>query len=950
MKKQFFSIVLSIFVIVSALAQNIPVDPNVRIGTLQNGMKYYIQKNIKPEKKVELRLAVNVGSVMEDDDQKGLAHFMEHMNFNGSKNFPDNKLIDFLQSIGIKFGQHLNAYTVFDETVYELPVPLDKPGNLDAGLKVMEDWAFNATLSDKEINKERGVVLEELRLGLGAEQRMRDKYIPKIFYNSKYAERLPIGDKNTLQNFKPEAIRRFYKDWYRPNLMALIVVGDINVDEVEAKIKKNFSPYKNPQNERPRTIAEVPNHKETFVVIESDPEATRSLVQLMYNELGNRKIITTEADFNQYLVESLFSNMLNYRLQELIYSATPPFTEGFVTKSNLIGTKDTFKSIAVTQDGKQLSALKVLMEETERAKRFGFSQSELDRAKAEMLSSIENTYNNREKIESEAFAGMYIRNFLYKNIIAGIEWEFNQNKKVIPTITLDQVNNVLKNYIRDENRIVIITGPRKDNIVQPTEAQVLAVFDEVKNAQLTPYADKTTIKNLVDPINSKGKIVKSESDSKLGTTTFTLSNGAKVTYKKTNFKEDEIVFSATSLGGTSSLSNSDLEKTEWAFPALGEAGFNTYSKNDISKFLSGKQVSTGYSVASLSLSFGGSTTKKDFETLFQIVYGYFTGLNYDPASFNSYKIKEKTVYDNSLSNPQIYFENEVSKYIYQKNPRFLGIIPDEKAWEKTDYKLAYDFYRQKTANAGNFHFYFVGNVDEAQLKKYAEQYLASLPSTGKTETYKDLGYRPLYTSVNKTIKKGKDPKSLVQIIYKGETKYDEKENLAMKALGKVATIKIIEKLREEEGGIYGGGAIGFLSKIPYGEYTFSINFPCGPENAEKLTKIAIAEVQKLAERGPEQKDLDKFKEGEMNDYSTDMKSNIFWLQNIANYQLEGGDKYEILNYVNNVKALTTKDLQTVAKKYLTKNQMIFTLMPEVEIPKTDSEPKADASQKVGNLK
>lgn len=944
MKKLLFSFSLVFILIGNLFSQTIPTDPSIRIGTLTNGMKYYIKKNTKPEKKVDFRLAINAGSLVEDDDQKGLAHFMEHMNFNGTKNFPDNKLVDFLQSIGVKFGQHLNAYTSFDETVYMLPVPLDKPGNLDAGLKVMEDWAFNALLTDKEINKERGVVLEELRLGLGPDKRMLDRYLPKLLYKSQYAERLPIGDKKILETFDPAVLRRFHKDWYRPNLMAIMVVGDINVDEVEQKIKSNFSKYTN-QSTRERKNFEVPVHQETLVSVESDPDATFSRVQLLYKDLENFKPKTTVEEYNQSIVKNLFTTMLNNRLKELINSNNPPFTFGSSYHGGTYArTKEAFQSFAMTKEGGQLNALKVLMEETERAKRFGFTQSELDRAKAETLSNLERSYSNKDKTDSEMYVEEYVRNFLEGESIPGIEWEFNQFKKVAPTVTLEQVNAVVKNMVRDENRVVVITGPKKYNITQPTEAQVLSVFNEVKNAQLKPYEEKATIKHLVAPFKSNGKIVKTETDAKLGTTTLTLSNGAKVTYKKTDFKEDEIVFGARSLGGSSLISDADIIKTQFAFPALGEAGVNGYTKTDISKYLAGKQVSVMPNIGGLSTAFNGRTVKKDLGTLFEMLYGYFTGLNYDEGSFNAYKQKQSAIYSNLTSNPQFYFQNEVQKYLNQKNPRFTNIIPMEEDWKKTDYKLAYDIFKQKVANAGNFHFYFIGNVDENQIKEYATQYLASLPSTNKAETFKDTGYRPLMTSVSKTISKGKDPKAMVNISYSGLTPYNEKEDLAMTALGEVATIKVIEKLREDEGGIYGGGARGGLNKVPYGSYNFNISFPCGPENVDKLTKIALAEIQKFADVGPEQKDLDKFKEAEANDDMKNLKDNNYWLNNIINYQIEGGDKYEIVNYLSKVKALTVKDLQSVAKKYLTKDKMIFTLMPEAGWEKNvKKEEKAVAS-------
>ncbi|GAA4150917.1 insulinase family protein [Chryseobacterium ginsenosidimutans] len=913
----------------NGFAQNIPMDASVKTGTLSNGMKYYIKKNNLPEKKVDFRLAINAGSILEDENQRGLAHFMEHMNFNGTKNFPDNKLVDFLQSIGVKFGQHLNAYTSFDETVYMLPVPLDKPGNLDAGLKVMEDWAFNATLSDEQINKERGVVLEELRLGLGADKRMSDKYLPKLLYKSQYANRLPIGKKDVLENFKPDVIRQFHKDWYRPDLMAIVVVGDINVDEVEKKIKENFSKYKNPSKPKERKVFDLPNHKETLVAIETDPDATRSMVQFTMKDSEAYQPDVTVEQYNQTIIENLTSTMLNNRFSELVNSTNPPFTYGSVYHGGTYArSKEAFQGFAMVKDGNQLSALKVLLEETERAKRFGFTQTELDRAKAQVLSNIERTYNNRDKTESDILVDEYVRNFLEQEPMPGIVWEYEDTKKFLPSVTLAQTNEIIKKFVKDDSRVVVITGPKKENVTMPTEAMVLNTFESVKMADLKPYQEKATIKNLVKPFKSEGKIAKTETDAKLGTTTWTLSNGAKVTFKKTDFKDDEIVFSARSMGGSSLLPDADFNKTQFAFAALSEAGVNGLSKSDLTNYLAGKQVSVNPSVTPLYEGISGRTTKKDLGTAMELMYAYFTGLNYNPEAFNAYKTKQSAMLDNLLSNPQFYFSSEHAKFMNQKNPRFIGIIPMAKEWENTDYKKAYDIYKEKFANAGNFQFYFIGNIDEASFKNEVLQYIASLPSTGKSTNFKDTGYRQMTGDYTKTYKKGKDPKSMVTISYAGETPYNQKEALALEALGEVATIKVIEKLREDESGIYGGGARGGMSKVPYNNYSFSISFPCGPENADKLTKSAITELQKLIDKGPEQKDLDKYKEGEMNDYNTQMKDNMFWMSNLTKNQLDGSDKYEILNYKDQVNALTVKDLQDVAKKYLTKGRIVATLMPE----------------------
>ncbi len=929
MKKMFSSLAVVFLMSAGVSAQNIPMDASVKTGTLPNGMKYYIKKNTLPEKKVDFRLAINAGSILEDENQRGLAHFMEHMNFNGTKNFPNNKLVDFLQSIGVKFGQHLNAYTSFDETVYMLPVPLDNPGNLDAGLKVMEDWAFNATLSDEQINKERGVVLEELRLGLGADKRMSDKYLPKLLYNSQYANRLPIGKKDVLENFKPEVIRQFHKDWYRPDLMAIVVVGDINVDEVEKKIKDNFGKYKNPATPKERKVFDLPNHKETLVAIETDPDATRSMVQFIMKDADAYQPDVTVEQYNQSLVEQITSTMLNNRLGELVNSNNPPFTYGSVYHGGTYArSKEAFQGFAMVKDGNQLSALKVLLEEVERAKRFGFTQTELDRAKAQVMSNIERTYNNREKTESDELVDEYVRNFLEHEPMPGIAWEYEDTKKFLPSVTLAQTNEVIKKFVKDDSRVVVITGPKKDNVQMPTEAMVMNTFDAVKMADLKPYQEKATIKNLVKPFKSEGKIAKTETDAKLGTTTWTLGNGAKVTFKKTDFKDDEIVFSARSMGGSSLINDADFNKTQFAFPALSEAGVNGFTKADLTNYLAGKQANVNAMIGPYYEGISGRTNQKDLGTAMELMYAYFTGLNYNPDAFNAYKTKQSAMLDNLLSNPQFYFSSEHARFMNQKNPRFIGMIPTQKEWANTDYKKAYDIYKDKFANAGNFHFYFIGNIDEAKLKNEVLQYIASLPSTGKTTNFRDTGYRQMTGDYTKVYKKGKDPKSMVTISYSGEAPYNEKEALAMEALGEVATIKVIEKLREDESGIYGGGARGGMYKVPFGGYNFSINFPCGPENVDKLTKSAIVELQKLIDKGPEQKDLDKYKEGEMNDYNTQIKDNMFWMSNLTKNQFDGTDKYEILNYKEKVQALTVKDLQDVAKKYLTKSRIVATLMPE----------------------
>lgn len=928
MNRFLLTLLTMIFVSSVAFSQQIPLDPSVRTGTLANGLKYYIKQNKKPENKVELRLAIKAGAVQEDDSQRGLAHFMEHMNFNGTKSFPENQLVDVLQTLGIKFGQHLNAYTSFDETVYMLPVPLDKKGNLDVGFQVIEDWAFNATLTDKEIDKERGVILEEMRLGEGPDRRLMDRYLPKLLYKSKYAERLPIGTKEVVSGCDYEELRRFHREWYRPNLMAVAVVGDINVDEIEQKIKTSFGKYKNPVNARERGIVEVPNHQETFAIIEFEPEAKFSRAQLVYKDDKNYTPDETISDYEKSLVKQVFTTMLNNRIDEIVNSDNPPFTYAYTYHGNLVNSKEAFQSGAMTHEGKQLNALKVLMEETERASRYGFTEGELERAKTEMLSRLEKGFNERDKTESSSYVREMVGNFLDNEPMPGIEWELNKFKSYSPSISIEMVNKLAKTFVKDHNRLAIITGPKNDNIKQPTEKEVLSLFDEIKNAKLSPYEDKVAITSLISNLPAKGKITKTEKDDKIGTTTLTLSNGAKVTYKKTDFKDDEIMFEAVSLGGSSVLSDKDFIESQFVFGGLSEAGINNYTKSDLNKFLTGKRVSLSPSIGNLTESLSGKSNTKDFKTLMEMIYGYFTALNNNPASFEAYKSKQSAIYNGLVSDPQFYFSNEFNKFLQKNNPRFTNIVPLEEDWKRSDYQKGFDIFKKKFADADDFHFYFVGNIDENLLKEYAETYIATLPSTKDVENFKDHGYRSLKGTINKEIVKGKDPKSLVIMRYSGETKYNEKEALAMQALGEIATIKVIENLREEASGIYGGGAYGGMSKNPYGYYYFLLQFPCGPENAKSLTDIAIRELNKIVENGPEQKDLDKYKEGELNDLKVDIKTNDAWMQALTDYYVDGGDKYELLNRENNIKALTVKDIQNVAKKYLTKDRIIGTLMPE----------------------
>ncbi|MDG1571146.1 insulinase family protein [Robiginitalea sp. M366] len=942
MKKFAFLIALAFLGITPVVAQtdglgsgnipeeNIPVDPQVKVGTLPNGLTYYIRNNGKPEDKVELRLVVNAGSIMETERQLGLAHFMEHMNFNGTTNFEKNDLVDYLQSIGVKFGADLNAYTSFDETVYILPIPSDDPEKLEKGFQILEDWAHQTTLSEEAIDGERGVVLEELRLRLGAEERMQKVTLPKIMYGSRYAERLPIGTKENLENFSYSDVRDYYHTWYRPDLMAVVAVGDLDVATLEAKIKEHFSGIDKPENPAKRESYELPNHEETLIAIAADQEAAFTSVRILYKDPFQAPQITTVNDFRDRLIRNLFSTLINNRLNELRNGPNPPFVFGFsYYGGTLARTKNAYQSFAQTSPDGQMKALNALLEENERVKRYGFQQGEFERAKKSLISRLEKQYNDRDKMESNRLVGGYINHYLENNPIPGIAWEFDMTRQLLPTINLNEVGALINSFLHDNNRVIVMTGPEKDGGAPVSEAEVRTLLETMKTLEIAPYQDEGVRAALLEEEPVPGTIVDTENNPALNTTTYTLSNGAKVTYKKTDFKNDEVLFEAFSPGGSSLLSDEVYHATVFANNGLSEAGIGGLSVTDLSKFMSGKIARVTPRISSFSENFTGSAAPKDLEILFQMVHLYFTSLNKDREAFDSFLIKQKSFLGNLMANPQFYFQDQLGQIRNEGNPRYTGFPTVEKL-DASDYDLAYETYQQRFADAGDFHFYFVGNVDEAQLKEYAVTYLASLPGLNSNEAFVPTTFRRKDAYQKHIVKKGTDPKSSVSITWEEEIPYDSHTEMAVKALGEVLTIKLVEKLREEEGGVYGVGARGSLSKISFSNLTFSIGFPCGPENVDKLVAAALAEVEKIKTDGVTPEDMAKVKETYLVKHKEDLKTNVFWIRNLMRADQEGRNLEELVGLEGQLKQLTAADLQAVARKYLDDQYFIGILMPETE--------------------
>jgi zinc protease len=911
------------------LTDKLPIEPKVKIGKLSNGLTYYIQKNVRPEKKVELRLVVNAGSILEDDDQQGLAHFMEHMAFNGTKNFKKNDLVSFLQSIGVEFGADLNAYTGFDETVYILPIPTEKKENIEKGFQILEDWASTVAFDGSEIDKERGVVLEESRLGKGAEDRMFRVVYPKMFEGSKYAERLPIGKDDILKNFKHDVIKRFYRDWYRPDLMAVLVVGDMDPAEAEAQIKKHFEKLKNPSSPRQRALAEVPERKKSEGVVVTDKEATNHVVEIYYTYKKSKEEITVQ-DYRDYLVRVLFTSMLGQRMQELTQKAEPPFVFGGSNIGGWARGYEAYQSFAYLGKGGVEPAVNALIQENERARKFGFTASELDRVKKQLMKNIERSYNERDKTESQQIVEEYIRNFLDKEPIPGIENEFKYYKKYLEGVTLDEVNQLAMKTIpaTADPKLVILTGPENSDFKMPTSVELLALSEAAGKAELTAYEEKAVAASIMATAPAAGMITAEKAVAELGVTELSLSNGVRVILKPTDFKNDQIVMNASRFGGQYLFDPKERFNAEFAATVVTQMGVAEFSPVDLRKVLAGKTATVAPRLGALSESLNGQCSAVDVETMLQLTYLYFTQPRKDDDLFKSFVSKQQALYQNMAADPQFTFQDSVISTLYKNHP-WAPKLPKPENFGMINQQRALDIYKQRFGDANGFTFVLVGKFDVATIKPLIATYLGSLPSTQQKSTFKDVGLRPVKGVVKKEIKKGTEPKSYIRMFWNGEAPFSDAEQLKVQALTEVLNIKLIESLREELSGIYGGGMYGNLNKNPYNNYALGVSLPCGPENVEKLIKATIAEIDKVKANGPTADDLNKVKETWRQQYDVNIKDNAFWARQLLLSVESGTSPSEVLSYEKRIAALTPKDIKDAALKYLDmKNYVQIVLNPE----------------------
>ncbi|PHN00909.1 M16 family metallopeptidase [Flavilitoribacter nigricans] len=908
----------------------LPMDPTVISGELDNGLKYFIKHNEKPENRAELRLAVHAGSLQEDDDQQGLAHFIEHMAFNGTENFEKNELIDFLELAGTRFGPDLNAYTSFEETVYMLQTRTDSTELLEKGLLILEDWAGGLTLDPEEIDKERGVVISEWRSSLSPDQRLQQKSFPITYKGSRYAERLPIGDPEIIENADYATIGRFYQDWYRPDLMAVIAVGDFDLLWMEEEIRRRFSDLENPGTPREREDYSIPRHEETRFVIATDKENSFTRIQLSIKHPETP--VENEQDYRTSIMHSLYNRMLNARLVEIRQQPNPPFTFAYSGYGGDLGDLDNYFLYAFVAEGGVLQGLSSVYTETRRALDHGFVATELERAKAETLRSAEKSFKEQDKTPSGSLASGLVSHFLKDSPFTDAEQRLALIEKLLPTISLEDINAQPREWITETDRTIVVTGPEKEGATLPAEDAILATLDSIEQLKLDPYIDEVSDAPLLDAELGMGEIVGEKKWPDLGVTEWTLSNGIKVVLKPTDFQNDQIRFTAFSPGGNSLYNDQDYFNATNAVAIIDQSGISDFPLSELNKKLAGKNISVGPYIGELNEGLNGSTSPEDVETLFELIYLYFTAPRKDEEVLQSYVTQQKSIMQNILVNPYYYFAAEKTKLKYADHPRRKA-LPEMSDLESLDIDKIYEIYQDRFADAGDFTFIFVGNFDLESFRPLLLKYLGSLPTQGRWEKWKDVKADMVEGKIEKTWVRGAAPKALVEMVYHDDFEYTAENRYAFTSLASLVRIKLREAMREDKGGVYGVTVRSNVGQYPKPDYSITISFNAEPEEVDELIATAKSEIEKIMENGADATDIKKITETQLQSKIKNLKENGYWLGQLnARYQNDlplDGIKLEALEEA--IATLDSKMLQDAARKYFgTENFMQFVLLPEEE--------------------
>ena len=937
MKHLFHSLLAVAFVLCAGFQQAVaqqmqfpplPVDKNVRIGQLDNGLTYYIRHNKLPENRAEFYIAQKVGSILEEPQQRGLAHFLEHMAFNGTKNFPgDDKglgVIPWCETVGIKFGTNLNAYTSIDETVYNISnAPIDRTGVLDSCLLILHDWSNYILLKDDEIDKERGVIREEWRSRNSGMLRVYTDLLPTIYQGDKYADCMPIGSIDVINNFPYKDIRDYYHKWYRPDLQGIVIVGDIDVNTVEAKLKAVFADVQKPVNPAERTYYPVADNKEPIVAIGTDKEVDDPSIEIYFKQDATPDSEKNNVGYlaSQYMT-SMISSMLDARLSELVQSANPPFTRASSDYSDFFvaKTKEAFALSASSKADGIETALKTLLQETERARRFGFTESEYARARANYLQSLESAYNEREKTKHGSYVREYVQNFLNGEPIPGIEAKYAMMNQLAPNIPLQAMNMVMQQLVPDSNQVVIIAGPAKEGLKYPTKEEVISLLKGMKDLDLQAYVDKVSDEPLMKEAPKGGKIISEKEGDIYGSTKLVLSNGVTVYVKKTDFKADEIRMKGTSLGGKSIFPDKDALNFAVIDNVIAVGGLGNFSQVDLTKVLAGKKVSVNAGLGATTENVFGTCSPKDFETMMQLTYLTFTAPRKDAEAFESFKNRMKAQLESAQANPLSSINDSLQKAMYNNHPRVVMMKPE--MVDQIDYDRILEMYNDRFKDASDFTFYFVGNIDLETAKPLIAEYLGALPAINRKETFKDTKMsirKGVYK--NEYAKEQQTPTATIVFLYSGKAPYTLKNDILLSFATQVLDMVYTEEVREKEGGV---NCYGDLQKYPKEQLLLQIVFQTDPAKKDKLAGIVVDELKKLAAEGPSDVHLQKVKEYMLKKYADNQKENGYWMNNLNDYFYYGMDMTE--GYTDIVNSITAKDIQKFVSDLLKQGNEIEVTM------------------------
>ena len=910
--------------------EQLPVDPSIRIGKLKNGLTYYIRHNANPEKLVNFYIAQKVGSIQEEEDQRGLAHFLEHMCFNGTEHFPGKALINYLEGIGVKFGADLNAYTAIDETVYNINnVPVNVEGAIDSCLWILHDWADGLILDGEEIDKERGVIHEEWRGRNTAMMRMQERMLADIFPGSRYGKRLPIGIMEVVDNFPHQALRDYYEKWYRPDLQGIVIVGDIDVDEVEKKVKKIFKKIKKAKNPAERIYYPVDDNKEMIFSQQIDKEQQNYVLQLMYkHDVPARDQRNTKEYIRENTKRSFAISMLNSRFSEIMSKDNPPYLRAGVGYSGF-GVTETKKAFTVMVQCKPeqiLEAIPMVFTEVERARRFGFTQPEFDRLKERMIAGTESWYAERDKRTNDYYVQNCIRHFLDEVDMMAPEKEYELTLDIINSLTLDEINEVLPSLHREDNRVAVSFAPEREGATYPGKNDIEMLLKMVGNARISAYEDNAVDAPLLAEIPAGGKVVKTE-EGKWGSTVWTLSNGIKVIVKPTDFQADAINLSGYKIGGTNRYPDSERVNIGMLSALSSIGGFGAFDATQLSKKLAGSTASASVGTSAIYDIISAGCSPKDAEEMFQLLYLKYTSPRKDEQAFESYTTRMRNNLKDRNLNPNTALNDTMVVALYGNHPRVKPFVAADV--DAVDYDRVLEIYKERTSDATGYQFFIVGNVDLDAIKPHVERYIGALPCNGRVEKIEKTTVETRTGVYRNNFKnKMENPTGTENIIYSGKIDPSRKNRIVMSFLNQVLNIVYTEEVREKEGGTYGVGVRGSISKYPEGEYSLLVNFNMSPERREELAAIIVREFEKIAAQGPVAEHVEKVRSYMLKSFEESQKKNGAWMNWLYSYYFDGEDNYS--GYEELVKGITAEDIRLLAKYILDQGNFIEVSMTPAE--------------------